>query len=124
MTTGTLPRLDEPLTIGGHSFHSRLFVGTGKYRSNAEMAAALEASGAECVTVAVRRVDLDRRNEEGILHHLDPTRYFLLANTAGCYTADDAVRYARLAREAGFNEFVKLEVIGDQGALLPALEGL
>ena len=124
MTTALLPALDEPLTIGGHAFRSRLFVGTGKYRSNARMAAALEASGAECVTVAVRRVDLDRHDEEGILHHLDPTRYFLLANTAGCYTADDAVRYARLAREAGFNEFVKLEVIGDQETLLPDVEGL
>src|SRR6266545_214129 len=124
MTTGTLPRLDEPLTIGGHPFRSRLFVGTGKYRSNAEMAAALEASGAECVTVAVRRVDLDRNHDGGILHHLDPSRYFLLANTAGCYSADDAIRYARLAREAGFNEFVKLEVLGDKETLLPDVEGL
>src|SRR5688572_33084270 len=88
------------------------------------MLAAIEASGAECVTVAVRRVDLDRRKEAGILHHLDPERYFLLANTAGCYTADEAVRYARLAREAGFNEFVKLEVIGDRETLLPDTEGL
>src|ERR1041385_3024561 len=124
MTTAVLPQLDEPLSIGGRAFRSRLFVGTGKYRSNARMAAALEASGAECVTVAVRRVDLDRHNEEGILHHLDPARYFLLANTAGCYSADEAVRYARLAREAGFNEFVKLEVIGDRETLLPDVLGL
>ncbi len=116
--------LDQPLVIGGQTFRSRLFVGTGKYRSNEEMVAAIEASGAQCVTVAVRRVDLDRRKEAGILHHLDPARFFLLANTAGCYTADDAVRYARLAREAGFNEFVKLEVIGDQETLLPDGDGL
>jgi thiazole synthase len=99
-------------------------VGTGKYKDNATMTAALAASGAEVVTVAVRRVDLDRSKEEAILHHLDPDQYFLLANTAGCYTADDAIRYARLAREAGFNEFVKLEVIGDQETLLPDTDGL
>jgi thiazole synthase len=88
------------------------------------MVRAIGASGAEIVTVAVRRVDLDRRKEEGILYHLSPDQYFLLANTAGCYTADEAVRYARLAREAGFNEFVKLEVIGDRETLLPDTEGL
>jgi thiazole synthase len=88
------------------------------------MIAALDASGAEIVTVAVRRVDLDRGNAQGILHHLSPDRFFLLANTAGCYTADEAIRYARLAREAGFNEFVKLEVIGDQQTLLPDADGL
>ena len=74
--------------------------------------------------MAVRRVDLDRSKEEGVLHHLNPERYFLLANTAGCYSADEAMRYARLAREAGFNEFVKLEVIGDRETLLPDTEGL
>jgi len=116
--------LDQPLAIGGHSFRSRLIVGTGKYRSNATMIAAIEASGAECVTVAVRRVDLDRTKEEGILHHLDPGKYFLLANTAGCYSAAEAVRYARLGREAGFNDFVKLEVIGDQETLFPDVAGL
>ena len=115
---------DAPLVIGGRSFTSRLLVGTGKYRTNAEMTAALAASGAEVVTVAVRRVDLDRANEQGILHHLDPSRWFLLANTAGCYTADEAVRYARLGRAAGFNAFVKLEVIGDQQTLLPDTDGL
>lgn len=119
--TGTL---DQPLAIGGRTFRSRLFVGTGKYRSNGAMTAAIEASGAECVTVAVRRVDLDRRKEAGILHHLDPKKYFLLANTAGCYSAEEAVRYARLGREAGFNEFVKLEVIGDKETLLPDVAGL
>jgi thiazole synthase len=115
---------DAPLAVGGREFTSRLMVGTGKYADNATMARALEASGAEVVTVAVRRVDLDRSKEEGILYHLDPGRYFLLANTAGCYTADEAVRYARLAREAGFNEYIKLEVIGDQETLLPDVVGL
>lgn len=116
--------IDTSFTIAGRSFGSRLMVGTGKYASNAEMVAAIDASGAEIVTVAVRRVDLDRRKEEGVLYHLSPQRYFLLANTAGCYSADDAIRYARLAREAGFNEFVKLEVIGDRETLLPDVEGL
>ena len=116
--------LDQALAIGGHTFRSRLIVGTGKYRSNAAMLASIAASGAECVTVAVRRVDLDRTREEGILHHLDPAQYFLLANTAGCYSAAEAVRYARLGREAGFNDFVKLEVIGDQETLLPDVAGL
>jgi thiazole synthase len=115
---------DTAFTIGGRTFQSRLMVGTGKYRDNAEMVAAIEASGAEIVTVAVRRVNLDRAEREGILHHLDARRFFLLANTAGCYTAADAIRYARLAREAGFNEFIKLEVIGDQETLLPDVAGL
>jgi thiazole synthase len=115
---------DLPLAIGGRTFRSRLMVGTGKYRDNAVMARAIEASGAEIVTVAVRRVDLDRSNEDGILHHLSADQYFLLANTAGCYTADEAIRYARLAREAGFNQFIKLEVIGDRETLLPDTEGL
>jgi thiazole synthase len=118
------PTTDRPLTIGGRTFRSRLMVGTGKYRDNLTMARALEASGAEIVTVAVRRVDLDRSREEGILYHLRPDQYFLLANTAGCYTADEAIRYARLAREAGFNNFIKLEVIGDRETLLPDTEGL
>lgn len=118
------PALDAPLTIAGRAFRSRLMVGTGKYRSNETMVQAIEASGAEIVTVAVRRVDLDRSKEEGILHHLNPEQYFLLANTAGCYTADEAIRYARLAREAGFNDFIKLEVIGDRETLLPDVEGL
>jgi thiazole synthase len=115
---------DTPFTIGSRTFQSRLMVGTGKYRSNEEMVRAIEASGAEIVTVAVRRVDLDRTRDAGILHHLDPKQYFLLANTAGCFSAADAIRYARLAREAGFNEFVKLEVIGDQETLLPDVAGL
>jgi thiazole synthase len=123
-STATSTRQDTPLTIAGRAFRSRLIVGTGKYRDHATMVAAHAASGADMVTVAVRRVDLNRANEAGILHHLDPGRYFLLANTAGCYTAEEAVRYARLAREAGFNEFIKLEVIGDQETLLPEVEEL
>jgi thiazole synthase len=115
---------DTPFAIGGRTFQSRLMVGTGKYPDTETMARAIEASGAEIVTVAVRRVDLDRSNETSVLHHLDPKRYFLLANTAGCYTAADAIRYARLAREAGFNEFIKLEVIGDEETLLPDVQGL
>lgn len=105
--------------IAGREFKSRLILGTGKYRDNATMVAALRASGTEMVTVAVRRVDLDRTKEEGILYHLDPKEFFLLPNTAGCYTAEEAVRYARLARAAGFTEWIKLEVIGDSTTLLP-----
>jgi thiazole synthase len=115
---------DTTFVVGGRTFRSRLIVGTGKYTDHRTMVRAHAASGAEIVTVAVRRVDLDRTKQEGILYHLDPQRYFLLANTAGCYTAADAVRYARLAREAGFNEFIKLEVIGDQQTLLPEVEAL
>jgi thiazole synthase len=122
--TTPLKSTDAPLEIGGQSFRSRLLVGTGKYRDNAEMARAIEASGADVVTVAVRRVDLDRTKEQGVLYHLPTDRYFLLANTAGCYSADEAIRYARLAREAGFNEFIKLEVIGDKETLLPDTDGL
>lgn len=123
-TIETQPSTDPPLTVGGRVFRSRLLVGTGKYKTNADMLRAIEASGAEVVTVAVRRIDLDRRKEEGLLHHLDPERFFLLANTAGCYSAEEAVRYARLAREAGFNDFIKLEVIGDKETLLPDVAGL
>ncbi len=112
-------RPDTPFVISGTTFTSRLIVGTGKYRTNQEMVAAIRASGAEMVTVAVRRVDLDRSVEEGILHHLDPAEFFLLPNTAGCYTAADAVRYARLGHAAGLNDWVKLEVIGDERTLLP-----
>ncbi|MEQ9401829.1 MAG: thiazole synthase [Longimicrobiales bacterium] len=114
--------LDGPLTLGGRDFGSRLIVGTGKYANNEVMVDAIRASGTEMVTVAVRRVDLDRSKEEAILHHLDPDEFFLLANTAGCYTADEAVRYARLARAAGFNEWIKLEVIGDQATILPDVQ--
>ena len=110
---------DTPFVVGDREFGSRLIVGTGKYPDNDTMVRAIRASGTDMVTVAVRRVNLDRTREEGILYHLDPKEFFLLANTAGCYTADDAIRYARLARAAGFNEWLKLEVIGDQATLLP-----
>jgi len=110
---------DVPFIIAGRELSSRLMVGTGKYASNDQMVRAIEATGAEVVTVAVRRVDLDRTREEGILFHLDPARFFLLPNTAGCFTADEAVRYARLGRAAGFTPWVKLEVIGDRDTLLP-----
>ena len=124
MTSAIETLKDTPFVIGGRTFQSRLMVGTGKYADNETMTRAIEASGAEIVTVAVRRVNLDRSRDDSILHHLDPKRFFLLANTAGCYNAADAIRYARLAREAGFNEFVKLEVIGDQETLLPDVQGL
>jgi thiazole synthase len=110
---------DDPLEIAGRTFRSRLFVGTGKYGSNRGMVETIRASGAEVVTVAVRRIDLDASHQESILHHLDPEEFFLLPNTAGCYTAEEAVRYARLGREAGLSDWVKLEVIGDKETLLP-----
>ena len=112
----------EPLIIADRNFTSRLIVGTGKYRDLETMVRALDASGAEMVTVAVRRVDLDRTKEESILHHLDPQKTFILPNTAGCYTAQDALRYARLGRAAGLNDWVKLEVIGDEKTLLPDVQ--
>jgi len=111
----------EPLIVGGRQFRSRLIVGTGKYKSGAETARAIEASGAEMVTVAVRRVNLDR-SKESLLDFIDPEKYFLLPNTAGCYTADEAVRTARLGREVGLSEWVKVEVIGDQKTLYPDVQ--
>ncbi len=119
MATVVAAATDTPFVIAGRALRSRLIVGTGKYRGNEEMVRAIEAAGAEIVTVAVRRVDLDRTKEEGILYHLDPARITLLPNTAGCYTAEDAVRYARLGRAAGLSDWIKLEVIGDQRTLLP-----
>ncbi len=109
------------LVIAGRSFQSRLIVGTGKYKSFQETARALDASGADMVTVAVRRVNLDR-SKESLLDYLDPKKYFLLPNTAGCYTADEAIRAARLARELGLSDWVKLEVIGDQVTLYPDVQ--
>lgn len=115
--------MEDVLTIAGRDFRSRLFLGTGKYPDPATMAKALEVSGAEVVTVAVRRVELDR-SKPSLLDHLDLKRYFLLPNTAGCYTAEEAVRTARLGREAGLSDWVKLEVIGDQKTLFPDNAGL
>jgi thiazole synthase len=114
----------DSLVIAGRSFTSRLVVGTGKYPSHAVMQAAHRASGADMVTVAVRRVDLRARGEESLLSWIDRSRVFLLPNTAGCYTADEAVRTARLAREAGLSEWIKLEVIGDEATLFPDNVGL
>jgi thiazole synthase len=119
-----LEKIDEPLELAGRKFRSRLILGTGKYKDNETMVRAIEASGTEIITVAVRRVDLDRTKEEGILYHLDPDKWALLPNTAGCYSAEDAVRYAGLGRAAGFGDWIKLEVIGDQETLLPDVEGL
>jgi thiazole synthase len=113
--------MNDPLVIAGREFRSRLIVGTGKYRSFQETARALEASGAEMVTVAVRRVNLDR-GKESLLDYIDPSRYFLLPNTAGCYTADDAIRAARLGREVGLSDWVKVEVIGDRDTLYPDVQ--
>ncbi|MBI5342570.1 MAG: thiazole synthase [Deltaproteobacteria bacterium] len=115
--------MDTPLSIGGKTFRSRLLVGTGKYPDYPTMVRALEASGAEIVTVAVRRVNLDR-SKESLLDHVDLKRYTLLPNTAACYTADDAIRTCLLAREAGMSNFVKLEVIGDEKTLFPDTEAL
>ena len=111
----------EPLVIAGRAFQSRLIVGPGKYKDGPETQAAIEASGAEMVTVAVRRVNLDR-SRESLLDFLDPQRYFLLPNTAGCYTADEAVRAARLGREVGLSDWVKIEVIGDLATLYPDVQ--
>jgi thiazole synthase len=120
VATTLLPEVqDRPLVIAGRELRSRLILGTGKYRSNEIMVRAFEAAEVEMVTVAVRRVNLDRKQEEGILYHLDPERTLLLPNTAGCYTADEAVRYARLGRAANLSDWVKLEVIGDQQTLVP-----
>ena len=107
--------------IAGRSFRSRLIVGTGKYKSFQETSRALEASGAEMVTLAVRRVNLDR-SKESLLDYIDAKKYFLLPNTAGCYTADEAIRAARLGREVGLSDWVKLEVIGDQATLYPDVQ--
>lgn len=115
---------DDKLVIAGREFSSRLMVGTGKYATFPLMAEALEASGAEIVTVAVRRVNISDRSKESLLDYIDLKKYTLLPNTAGCFTADDAVRTCRLAREAGLSDFVKLEVLGDQKTLFPDNEEL
>jgi thiazole synthase len=109
----------DTLSIAGRTFTSRLFVGTGKYTSPAVMVKAHDASGSEVVTVAVRRVNISDRGKESLLDFIDTSKYFLLPNTAGCYTADEAVRTARLGREAGLSNWVKLEVIGDERTLFP-----
>jgi thiazole synthase len=110
---------DQAFVLAGRSFNSRLIIGTGKYRDFAETKAALEESGAEIVTVAVRRVNITDPNKENLLDYIDTRRYQILPNTAGCYTVEEAVRTCRLAREAGVGDMVKLEVIGDQATLFP-----
>ena len=115
---------DEPFVVAGRELRSRLIVGTGKYPSFRVMREAHEASGADMVTVAVRRVDLKNRGPENLLDHIDADRIFILPNTAACYSADEAVRTARLGREAGLSHWVKLEVIGDEKTLYPDVEGL
>src|SRR3989442_4212620 len=114
----------DALVIAGRTFASRLIVGTGKYSSPSVMVRAHEASGADMITVAVRRVNISDRTKESLLDYIDTSKYFLLPNTAGCYTADDAVRTARLGREAGLSNWVKLEVIGDERTLFPDNEAL
>src|ERR1700685_2418270 len=113
--------MTDALHIADRSFRSRLIVGTGKYKSFQETARALEASGADMVTVAVRRVNLDR-SKESLLDYIDPKKYFLLPNTAGCYTAEEAIRAARLGREVGLSDWVKIEVIGDTATLYPDVQ--
>lgn len=110
---------DDALVLGGRSWRSRLIVGTGKYASFEETARAIEESGAEIVTVALRRVDLSQRGPGSLLDFIRPEKYTILPNTAGCYTADEAVRTCRLARELGLGTLVKLEVIGDPKTLFP-----
>ncbi len=116
--------MSDVLRIADRQFHSRLFVGTGKYRSFHEMARCHAASGAEVVTVAVRRVNLTDKSKESLVDYIDRSKIFILPNTAGCYNAGEAIRTARLAREVGLSNWVKLEVIGDQKTLFPDNEGL
>src|SRR5580700_4908385 len=124
MAVGTERIMTDQLVIAGRAFNSRLIVGTGKYRSFQEMARAHAASGAEMVTVAVRRVNISDRTKESLLDYIDRDKFFILPNTAACYTADEAVRTARLGREAGLSDWVKLEVIGDEQTLFPETEEL
>lgn len=115
---------NDYLEIAGRKFKSRLLIGTGKYASFEETRKALEISGAEIVTVAVRRVNINDKSKESLLDYIDRKKYTILPNTAGCYNVEDAVRTARLGREAGLSDMVKLEVIGDEKTLFPDNEGL
>lgn len=115
---------NDKLVIAGREFSSRLMVGTGKYVDFRQMVQAIEISGAEIITVAVRRVNITDKSKESLLDHIDTRKYTLLPNTAGCYTADDAIRTCRLAREAGLSDLVKLEVLGDEKTLFPDNEEL
>src|SRR5262249_14448025 len=115
---------DDRLVIAGREFRSRLWVGTGKDKDFCQTKHAIEGSGVDVVTVAVRRVNITDRSKEILLDYIDPKKYTILPNTAGCYTAEEAVRYARLARAAGVSDLVKLEVIGDEKTLFPDTAGL
>jgi thiazole synthase len=116
--------MEDKLVIRGIEFKSRLWVGTGKYKDFEETARAIEASGADVVTVAVRRVNITDRKSENLLDYVDPKKYKILPNTAGCYSVEDALRYSRLARESGVSDMIKLEVIGDEKTLFPDVIGL
>jgi thiazole synthase len=111
--------MDNKLIIAGRAFNSRLIIGTGKYRTNEQMTEAFAQSGAEMITVAVRRVNITDRSQPSLLDFSDLKKFALLPNTAGCYTVEEAVRTARLAREVGLSDWVKVEVIGDQKTLFP-----
>ncbi len=120
MSTEAMKELDQPLVIAGREFHSRLWVGTGKYASIEQTMQCLEASGAEVVTVALRRIDFSKKNEKNLLDALEESHYTILPNTAACYTMEDAIKIAHLARELEFgHEMIKLEVIGDEKTLMP-----
>ena len=119
-----MTQTNDKLIIAGREFDSRLMIGTGKYADFSQMVRSIEASGAQIITVAVRRVNISDRNKESLLDHIDLKKYTLLPNTAGCYTAEDAIRTCRLAREAGLSDFVKLEVLGDERTLFPNNEEL
>jgi len=116
--------MDDPLILAGRKYTSRLIVGTGKYASFEETRTAIEKSGAQIVTVAVRRVNLNRNGGNSLLDYIDPKKYTILPNTAGCYDAESAILTARLAREAGLSDWIKLEVLGDTKTLFPDVEGL
>jgi len=116
--------MEDALIIRGIEFKSRLWVGTGKYKDFEETKRAIEASGADVVTVAVRRTNITDRKSENLLDFIDPKKYKILPNTAGCYTVEDALRYSRLAREAGVSDLIKIEVIGDEKTLFPDVIGL
>lgn len=116
--------MEDKLIIKGIEFKSRLWVGTGKYKDFEETKKAIEASGADVVTVAVRRVNIIDRKSENLFDYIDPKKYKILPNTAGCYNVEDALRYSRLAREAGISDMIKLEVIGDEKTLFPDVIGL
>ena len=117
-------KMEDGFIISGVEFKSRLWIGTGKYKDFEKTAMVIEASGADVVTVAVRRVNITDRKSQNLLDYIDPKKYKILPNTAGCYTVEDALRYSRLAREAGVSDMIMLEVIGDEKTLFPDVIGL